>query len=99
MSSGYGPNSKASATSDAYRNNPIWDKKKTEAASNPEPLTQDLSKFSYDNLLQFAKDSQANNEYQQSAIDKYKQLLQAALESLPVDSITYVAIELALREE
>jgi len=61
--------------------------------------TQDLSKFSYDNLLQFAKDSQANNEYQQSAIDKYKQLLQAALESLPVDSITYVAIELALGEK
>lgn len=28
MSSKFGPNSKPAANSDAYRNNPIWDKKK-----------------------------------------------------------------------
>ena len=72
MSSGYGPSSKASATSDAYRNNPIWDKGKQTA---PKPKTDT------------------------ELLAQYKQLLQAALESLPVDSITYVAIELALGEK
>ena len=33
--------------------------------------TQDLSKFSHEDLLQFAKDSQSNNEYQQSVIDEH----------------------------
>ena len=34
-----------------------------------EEPTQDLSKFSYENLLQFAKDSQTNNDYQQHVIE------------------------------
>ena len=33
--------------------------------------TQDLSKFSHEDLLQFAKDSQSNNEYQQRVIDSF----------------------------
>ena len=33
--------------------------------------TQDLSKFSHEDLLQFAQDSQSNNEYQQSIIDEH----------------------------
>ena len=37
--------------------------------------TQDLSKFTYQNLLQFAQDSQSNNEYQQRVIDSFSDVL------------------------
>jgi len=70
MSSGYGSNSKPKATSDAYRNNPIWGK-----AAEPKSLT----------------------DKEQLAI--YEQLLQAALESLPAESITHAAIKLALGDK
>ena len=68
----WGDNSKFQPITDAYRNNPIWDKGKQ---SSPKPKTDT------------------------ELLAQYKQLLQAALESLPDDSITYVAIELALREK
>jgi len=74
MSTGYGPLSQPSATSDDYRNN-------------------------FDSI--FGKDKPAAPKPKTDAelLAQYKQLLQAALESLPVDSITYVAIELALGEK
>ena len=40
-----------------------------------EAPTQDLSKFSHEDLLQFAKDSQSNNEYQQRVIDSFSDVL------------------------
>ena len=42
MSTGYGVNSKPSANSDAYRNNPIWGKPKTVLAFELEPKSGQL---------------------------------------------------------
>ena len=44
MSSGYGDNSKHKATSDAYRNNKIWDKKDM-ASSTSEPMPQTIEAY------------------------------------------------------
>ena len=44
MSSGYGDNSKHKATSDLYRNNPIWDKKPM-ASSTIEPMPQTIEAY------------------------------------------------------
>ena len=44
MSSGYGDNSKHKATSDAYRNNKIWDKKPM-ASSTAEPMPQTIEAY------------------------------------------------------
>ena len=77
MSSGYGENSKPSANSDAYRNNPIWGKQKPPVLVGKDKLISEL-------------------EHQ---LGVYKQLLEAAMESLPADSITHAAIEVALGEK
>lgn len=44
MSSGYGDNSKHKATSDAYRNNKIWDKKPM-ASSTIKPMPQTIEAY------------------------------------------------------
>ena len=44
MSSGYGEHSKHKATSDAYRNNPIWDKKPM-ASSTVEKMPQTVEAY------------------------------------------------------